>query len=101
MRQFTLAGLIVMTVVAVVAARETETPSADRAAADVEKKSQALLAEWKARFDAERFHYAVSGPFVIAGDGSDDDIARYRDGTVLAAARALWATYFTTRPTEP
>ena len=69
--------------------------------ADVEAKSRALLKEWKERFDAERFNYTVSGPFVIAGDGSAARISRYRDGTVLAAARALRATYFDKTPTEP
>jgi hypothetical protein len=67
----------------------------------VEEKSRALLQEWKTKFDAERFNYTVAGPFVIAGDGSADRIARYRDGTVLAAARALRATYFEKQPTEP
>ena len=67
----------------------------------VERKSEALLAEWKERFDDENFNYAVTGPFVIAGDGTADDIARYRNNTVLGAARALWATYFDTKPDEP
>jgi hypothetical protein len=68
---------------------------------EVEAKSRALLEKWKARFDAERFNYTVAGPFVIAGDGSAARIARYRDGTVLAAARALRATYFDKPPEEP
>ena len=68
---------------------------------DVEAKSRTLLKEWKARFDAERFNYTVAGPFVIAGDGSAARIARYRDGTVRAAERALRATYFEKSTTEP
>jgi hypothetical protein len=67
----------------------------------VEKKAQALLAEWKGRFDAEKFNYVVAGPFVIAGNGSKDRLARYRDQTILAAARALHATYFEKEPAEP
>ena len=67
----------------------------------VEEKSRALLADWQERFDAERFNYLVAGPFVIAGDGSAAKLARYRDNTVLAAARALKATYFDADPTEP
>jgi hypothetical protein len=67
----------------------------------VERKAQNLLAEWKPRFDAEKFNYVVAGPFVIAGNGSKDRIARYRDQTILAAARALQAMYFDTEPTEP
>jgi hypothetical protein len=67
----------------------------------VETRTRALLAEWKERFDAERFNYTVAGPFLIAGDGSNARIARYRDGTVLAAERALRATYFDKQPAEP
>ena len=69
--------------------------------ATIEAKSQALLERWKRRFDAEGLHYMVAGPFVIAGDGSPARLGRYRDHTVLAAARALWGTYFKTRPDEP
>jgi hypothetical protein len=67
----------------------------------VEKKAQALLAEWKPRFDAEKFNYVVAGPFVIAGNGSRERVARYRDQTILAAARALHALYFEKEPAEP
>jgi hypothetical protein len=67
----------------------------------IESKTRALLASWKDRFDAEHFHYTTGGPFVIAGDGTDAQLARYRDGTVLAATRALQATYFDKHPTEP
>ena len=67
----------------------------------VEAKSQDLLDGWKARFDAEGFNYVVSAPFVIAGDGGRARIRRYRDGTILAAARALKAMYFKTEPDEP
>src|SRR5689334_16576166 len=69
--------------------------------APVETKARALLKEWKPRFDQERLNYTVAGPFVIAGDGSPAQLARYRDRTVLAAARALWATYFRQPPKEP
>jgi hypothetical protein len=68
---------------------------------DIDSKSQKLLKEWKERFEAEKFNFVASGPFVIAGDGSAEKIARYRDGTILAADRALKATYFTKRPPEP
>src|SRR5687767_7162898 len=70
--------------------RSAEAP--DRADG-IDAKSAALLAKWKERFDAERFSYTVTGPFVIAGDGGSAKLARYRDNTVLAAARALRATY--------
>ena len=71
------------------------------AVAPVEKKAQALLAEWKPKFDAEKFNYLVAGPFVIAGNGSKERLARYRDQTILAAARALHAMYFDADPDEP
>jgi hypothetical protein len=67
----------------------------------VEKKAQNLLAEWKPRFDAEKFNYVAAGPFVIAGNGSKERIARYRDQTILAAAQALHAMYFEKEPAEP
>jgi hypothetical protein len=40
-------------------------------------------------------------PFVIAGNASQSQINRYRDVTILAAARALHAMYFDAEPTEP
>ena len=67
----------------------------------IETKTKALLAEWRERFDAEHFNYTVAGAFLIAGDGSAAKLARYRDGTVLAAQRALRATYFDKQPDEP
>lgn len=67
----------------------------------IEQKSEALLARWRERFDAEQFHYLVAGPFVIAGDASAERLSHYRDNTVLAAARALRATYFDAQPAEP
>jgi hypothetical protein len=67
----------------------------------VEKKAQSLLAKWKPKFDAEKFNYVAAGPFVIAGNGSKDRIARYRDQTILAAAQALDAMYFDAEPQEP
>ena len=76
-------------------------PARGDAARPVEKKAHALLAKWKPRFDAEKFNYVVAGPFVIAGNGSKDRIARYRDQTILAAARALHAMYFDNEPDEP
>lgn len=68
---------------------------------EVESKGHELLEKWRQRFDDERFSYVVAGPFVIAGDGGAVKLARYRDNTILAAARALRATYFEKEPTEP
>jgi hypothetical protein len=67
----------------------------------IEAKTRELLATWKERFDAEQFRYTTAGPFVIAGDGTQAQLARYRDGTVIAATRALQATYFEKHPPEP
>lgn len=77
-------------------------PSASRLAGpSVEQKTRDLAAKWKPKLAAERFSMVVAAPFVIAGDGSPAKLAAYRDGTVLAAARALRAQYFTTPPDEP
>jgi hypothetical protein len=67
----------------------------------IDVKSRDLLDRWRRRFQEEGLRYAVSGPFVIAGDGTQAQINRYRDGTILAAARALRATYFDKQPAEP
>jgi hypothetical protein len=73
-------------------------PAAD---VPVETKSRDLLDQWRRRFQEEGFRYTVAGPFVIAGDGTQAQLNRYRDGTILAAARALRATYFDKEPAEP
>ena len=74
---------------------------ATRPGRTLEAKTQALLEEWKPKLDAEGFSYTTSGPFVIAGDGGRAKLARYRDGTVVAAERALRATYFDKPPADP
>ena len=71
------------------------------AEASAEAKSRDLLDRWRRRFQEENLRYTVAGPFVIAGDGSQGQINRYRDGTIVAAARALRATYFDRQPKEP
>ena len=48
----------------------------DGDAAPVGKKAEALLARWKPEFDAEKFNYVVAGPFVVAGNGSKERLAR-------------------------
>lgn len=73
-------------------------PIADRG---IESKSRDLLDQWRRRFQEEGFRHTVAGPFVIAGDGTQAQINRYRDGTVLSAARPLRATFFEKEPTEP
>lgn len=71
------------------------------AAPSIAQKAQALLDQWKPRFEAEGLHYVITEPFVIAGDGSPRQLAAYRDRTILAAARALRAMYFAKDPQEP
>jgi hypothetical protein len=60
-----------------------------------------LLAKWKDRLNEENFASLVCPPFVLAGDGGDERLQSYRDHTVVAAARALHATYFDADPAEP
>jgi hypothetical protein len=79
----------------------TTTSSIMAAEASTELKAQNLLAQWKPRLDEEKLHAVVASPFVIAGDSSEKKLGLYRDGTVLAAAHALQATYFEKPLTEP
>jgi hypothetical protein len=83
---------------AVLFAAASLSPAAD---VPVQTKSRDLLDRWRRRFQEEGFRYTVAGPFVIAGDGTQAQLNRYRDGTILAAARALRATYFNKEPAEP
>jgi hypothetical protein len=69
--------------------------------ADIGLKCDRLLADWKQRLDEEKFEAIVSPPFVIVGDGGKRRLEAYRDRTILAAQRALNATYFQTQPSEP
>jgi hypothetical protein len=64
-------------------------------------KSQALADQWKTRFQEEKLNWLVAPPFVVAGNGTPAQLARYRDGTLLAAERALEATFFAKPPAEP
>lgn len=61
----------------------------------------AVLVRWEPRFTEAKLNHVVAGEFILAGDSSPQQLARYRDATVLAAERALEATYFYRRPTEP
>jgi hypothetical protein len=75
--------------------------SANLPARQLDEKARQLLSDWQARFDEENFQAVVAGPFVIAGNGTAEQIGRYRDGTILAAARALHAQFFKAEPAEP
>src|SRR5438874_1121347 len=76
-------------------------PASRPAGTGVGQKSRELLAAWKDRLTGEHFTAVIAGPFVIAGDGGPARLARYRDGTILAAARALHAQFFQAEPAEP
>jgi hypothetical protein len=67
----------------------------------IERRCQELAAAWKDRLDAEKMHCVVAPPFVIAGDGPPQTIARYRDRTILPAMRAFDAMFFDTPPDHP
>ncbi|MDB5299724.1 MAG: glycogen branching enzyme, partial [Phycisphaerales bacterium] len=64
-------------------------------------KTTALREEWKDRLHEEGLNALAAPPFVIAGNGTPAQLARYRDSTVLAAMHSLEATYFDKSPTEP
>lgn len=64
-------------------------------------KVRAELQQWRPRFAEAGLGYLVAGPFVVAGDGTPEQLAHYRDQTILAAARALRATFFETSLKEP
>ena len=66
----------------------------------IDQRCSQLLSRWQTRFDEEHFTAIVAPPFVIAGDGGPAKLARYRDGTILAAQRALSATFFNNPPSE-
>ena len=67
----------------------------------IAEKTAALAARWKDRFAEERFNVLAAPPFLIAGDGTPQQLARYRDGTVLAAGKAMSNQFFKTPPDEP
>ncbi len=66
----------------------------------IDAKTKALLASWQERFDAEGLSAVSAGPWVIAGDGGRRRLEGYRDGTILAAQKALTASFFKTEPSE-
>jgi hypothetical protein len=75
--------------------------AAPATAPSIEQQCDQLLSNWKTRLDEEHFVAVVAPPFVIAGDGGQRQLERYRDGTILAARRAFRATYLEREPEEP
>ncbi len=65
------------------------------------EQSAKLAADSAGRFKAEGFASTIAGPFVIAGNLTDRQLAQYRDGTILSSQRALSAMYFKTPIDRP
>ena len=91
--------LLLVTSQAWAAAPTTSAPTSGTG--DIAQRCGALRDRWQDRLAQEHFTAVVAPPFVIAGDGGVQKLERYRDGTILAAQRALRATYFKNEPTEP
>ncbi len=67
----------------------------------IDEQTATLAGEWAGRFKAEGFRSTTAGPFVIAGNLTDGQLARYRDGTILSSQRALTDLYFKTPIDRP
>ena len=65
------------------------------------EKCDVVIAKWRDRFATERLSYVVSPPFVVAGDGGEQNVRRYLNGTILAATRSLQHKFFNAKPDEP
>lgn len=97
-------GALLLTFMTVSRTAESAGPSASpspHTASTIESKSAALAQQWAARLKEERFNHLISSPFVVAGNGSPEQLARYRDGTIVPAIKAFRQQFFKTEPTEP
>lgn len=83
------------------AAAAAPAPPPESAEAAIARKTSELHASWKERLAEEKFNAVVAPPFLIAGNGTPQQLAGYRDRTIVAAARALKAMYFKTELPEP
>jgi hypothetical protein len=101
MRSITRVLLVVLAAQLLLSPLATGAPATAPAGPTLEQKTQALYAQWKDRLAAEKFNAVISAPFVIAGNGTPAQLARYRDATIVAAARALHAQFFDAQPSEP
>ncbi len=63
------------------------------------RAARSAAAAMLARLDGS-FAAAVRPPFVVIGNLPEARLRRLADGTVLAAARAMWQSYFRRRPTD-
>ena len=69
--------------------------------AEIRAKCEKLLADWKDRFDEEKFNYLVAAAVRHRRRRHAAEIARYRDGTILAAARCAPGAVLQKQPAEP
>ena len=64
-------------------------------------RCERLAEAWRGRFEKEKLAWAVSPPFVVAGDGGHARVKGVLERTILPARRALSAKFFKTPPEEP
>jgi hypothetical protein len=69
--------------------------------ATIDDRCGAMLESWRERLRQEKLNYIVAPPFVIAGDGSEAQLAGYRDRSIVSAKRAMEAMYFEKKLDEP
>jgi len=86
------------TLLAVFLCAVTATPSTKPTLDD---RCAAVASKWHDRFEAEHMKCIVSPPFVVAGDGSGQQVRRYLDNTILAATRSLQKKFFNAKPDQP
>lgn len=67
----------------------------------LEVRCLAVAEEWKDKFATEELEKTVAPPFVIAGDLDRRTLGIYRDRTVVAAQKALEATFIKTPTNQP
>jgi len=88
-----------LTLLVILVAGRASQPSTVPTVMDIATAS--LLADWKERFDEEHLNYLTVAPYVIAGNCTTEQLASYRDQTILAATHALQASFFKKHPTKP
>ena len=98
--------VLVLVLIAAIAGNPTATAAAAAPAPatrpTIDEKCRRLAGRWRERFEAERMTCIVSPPFVVAGDGGPQRVARYVDHTIRAADAALERKFFDrSRPDEP
>lgn len=67
----------------------------------MEAKCRAVAERWKDKLAAAKFETVVAPPFVLAWDLDKRTLGVYRDRTIVAAQKALEATFIQTRTDQP